>query len=68
MQRIGYAVGAALAGIVANASGFSQGLNYDAAANVASWLFLAFVPLGIVGCLAAFRASTPFGQPREAIG
>ena len=68
MQRIGYAVGAALAGIVANASGFSGGLNRDAAAHVASWLFLAFVPLGIVGCLAALRASTPLGQPREAIG
>ena len=27
MQRIGYAVGAALTGIVANASGFSEGLN-----------------------------------------
>ena len=34
MQRIGYAVGAALAGIIANASGFSEGLNRDAAASV----------------------------------
>ncbi|RUZ50728.1 MFS transporter, partial [Mesorhizobium sp. M7A.F.Ca.US.007.01.1.1] len=68
MQRIGYAVGAALAGIVANASGFSQGLNHDAAANVASWLFLAFVPLGIVGCLAALRVSKPLGQQLEATG
>ncbi|WP_095199733.1 MFS transporter [Mesorhizobium carmichaelinearum] len=67
MQRIGYAVGAALAGIVANASGFSQGLNHDAAANVASWLFLAFVPLGILGCLAALRASAT-NRPLEAIG
>ncbi|QKD01974.1 MFS transporter [Mesorhizobium loti] len=68
MQRIGYAVGAALAGIVANASGFSQGLNHDAAANVASWLFLAFVPLGILGCLAALRASAASNRPVEAIG
>ena len=67
MQRIGYAVGAALAGIVANASGFSQGLNHDAAANVASWLFLAFVPLGIVGCLAALRDLTPLGRAQEAV-
>ncbi|WP_376703233.1 MFS transporter [Mesorhizobium sp. ISC25] len=57
MQRIGYAVGAALTGIVANASGFSEGLNREAAANVATWLFLAFVPLGILGCLAALRIS-----------
>jgi hypothetical protein len=53
MQRIGYAVGAALCGIVANASGFSGGLSGETAESVAKWLFLAFVPLGIVGCLAA---------------
>src|SRR5262249_29108272 len=45
MQRIGYAVGAALAGIIANASGFSEGLSGETAAGVARWLFLAFVPL-----------------------
>ena len=55
MQRIGYAVGAALCGIVANASGFSGGLSGETAENVARWLFLAFVPLGVVGCLAAIR-------------
>lgn len=53
IQRIGYAVGAALAGIIANASGFSAGLTVDTAGGVASMLFLAFVPLGLVGCLAA---------------
>ena len=55
MQRIGYAVGAALCGIVANASGFSAGLSGETAESVAKWLFLAFVPLGIVGWLAAIR-------------
>ncbi|CCV16152.1 MFS transporter [Mesorhizobium sp. STM 4661] len=67
MQRIGYAVGAALAGIIANASGFSDGLNREAAANVAAWLFLAFVPLGILGCLAALRISRTADRPLEAI-
>ncbi|MET2830335.1 MFS transporter [Mesorhizobium shangrilense] len=66
MQRIGYAVGAALTGIVANASGFSEGLNREAAASVASWLFLAFLPLGIVGCLAALRISSAALRPRMA--
>jgi MFS family permease len=66
MQRIGYAVGAALTGMVANASGFSEGLNREAAANVASWLFLAFLPLGILGCLAALRASTTATRPQDA--
>ncbi|TGQ51199.1 MFS transporter [Mesorhizobium sp. M1C.F.Ca.ET.193.01.1.1] len=68
MQRIGYAVGAALAGIVANASGFSEGLNREAAADVAGWLFLAFVPLGIVGCIGALRIWGPADRPLEAIG
>jgi MFS family permease len=57
MQRIGYAVGAALCGIIANASGFSRGLNGETAASVAAWLFLAFVPLGVLGCVAAFTLS-----------
>lgn len=55
MQRIGYAVGAALAGIVANAAGFSDGLTGETARNVAQWLFIAFIPFGLVGCLAAAR-------------
>lgn len=55
MQRIGYAVGAALAGIVANAAGFSEGLSGETARGVAQWLFVAFVPFGLLGCLAAAR-------------
>ncbi|MEQ1938279.1 MFS transporter [Mesorhizobium sp. CN5-321] len=55
IQRIGYAVGAALAGIVANASGFSGGINQDTAAGVARWLFVAFLPLGLVGFVAALK-------------
>ena len=57
MQRIGYAAGAALCGIIANASGFSEGLTGETAASVAKWLFLAFVPLGVVGVLAAISNS-----------
>lgn len=68
MQRIGYAVGAAVAGIIANASGFSDGLSREAAATVAGWLFLAFVPLGIVGCLAALRMSLTATRPQMAAG
>ena len=57
MQRIGYAVGAATTGIIANAAGFSEGLNATTAASVAAWLFLAFVPLALLGCVAAVRIS-----------
>ncbi|NGN44336.1 MFS transporter [Mesorhizobium sp. CGMCC 1.15528] len=55
MQRIGYAIGAAISGIIANASGFSHGLSGATAHSVAVWLYLAFVPLGIVGVVAATR-------------
>ncbi|PLP57144.1 MFS transporter [Mesorhizobium loti] len=65
MQRIGYAVGAASAGIVANASGFSEGLTRAAAANAGVWLFLAFVPLGLLGAIAAFKLFSVPGQPGQ---
>jgi len=54
MQRLGYAVGAATAGIIANSFGFAEGFNRDTAAAVAPWLFFAFSPLCVVGCVAAF--------------
>jgi MFS family permease len=55
MQRIGYALGAAVAGIIANSAGFSQGLSGQTAESVARWLFLAFIPFGVIGCIAAYR-------------
>jgi MFS family permease len=55
LQRIGYAVGAALAGIVANANGFSAGFTPEAARGAASVLFWAFLPLSMVGVFAAIR-------------
>jgi MFS family permease len=55
LQRIGYAVGAATTGIVANASGFADGLSAATAAHVAAWLFLAFIPLGVLGAVAAIK-------------
>ena len=57
LQRIGYATGAAAAGIVANATGFADGLSGETAESVARWLFLAFLPLALVGCAAAVRMS-----------
>ena len=57
MQRLGYAVGAAIAGIIANAGGFSRGLNSETAAGAASWLFIAFLPLAAIGCLAGWKTA-----------
>jgi MFS family permease len=55
LQRAGYAIGAALAGIVANWSGFSNGLTEAAALSVAFWIFAAFIPPAALGVVAAFR-------------
>ncbi|HEV7253342.1 MAG TPA: MFS transporter [Mesorhizobium sp.] len=65
LQRIGYAAGAALCGIVANAAGFSEGLSGPTAAAVAPWLFLAFVPLALIGVAAAWRLTTLAATPAE---
>ena len=55
IQRIGYAVGAAVAGIAANLAGFSHGLSAETAASVARVLFAAFLPFGLIGLWAALR-------------
>ncbi len=55
LQRIGYAVGAAATGIIANAAGLSEGLARETAAHVTVWVFLAFLPLAAVGIAAAVR-------------
>lgn len=65
MQRLGYAVGAAGAGVIANAFGFSQGLSRGTAADVAPWLFMPFLPLCILGVVAAVMLR-PARQTRPA--
>jgi MFS family permease len=59
LQRLGYAIGAALTGIIANASGFSAGFTKEAAAGAAAVLFWPYLPLAIVGCIASFRLAAP---------
>lgn len=55
MQRIGYAVGAAASGIVANRSGLTDGISLDAARSAGFWVFAAFVPVPTVDMVAAWR-------------
>ena len=52
VQRMGYALGAAYVGIVANASGFLQMEGAEDAARVARILFLSCLPLAAVALLA----------------
>lgn len=54
-QRAGYAIGAAVAGIIANAHGFANGFSQASAATAAGPIFLYFVPLAALGCVCGFR-------------
>jgi MFS family permease len=64
LQRLGYAIGAAFAGMIANAAGFSAGFTRIAAQSAAPVLFLAFLPLAVLGCIAAWRLSLARSEPR----
>jgi Na+-driven multidrug efflux pump len=55
MQIIGYALGAALSGIVANLCGLGEGASAEAAGRAAVWVFVAFLPLGGLGIWASRR-------------
>jgi MFS family permease len=52
VQRLGYALGAAYVGIVANASGFISMDSARVAAEVAKWIFLACLPFGVLALVA----------------
>jgi Major Facilitator Superfamily len=54
-QMFGFAFGAALSGLVANAAGFAQGLTQETAARVSVWLFLSFAIAALLALLAAIR-------------
>lgn len=49
VQRLGFALGAAIMGIVANAAGFDSQPSSSKMAEVAQWVFLASVPFALWG-------------------
>lgn len=55
IQRIGYAVGTAAAGIVANSSGLAEGISFSAARVAAFWVFAAFIPVLVIAVLCAWK-------------
>jgi len=55
LQMLGYAVGSALSGIVANATGLGGGMTAQTVESAAFWVFAAFLPLAAVGAWAAWR-------------
>ena len=65
LQRIGYAVGAAAAGIAANACGLNDNISIDAARGAAIWVFAAFVPLLVIALILVWTFSRP--MPEDAV-
>lgn len=56
-QLMGYAVGAAAAGIIANSFGMGHTPTADVARTVGFWLFFLMLPVGAIGLIAAWRLS-----------
>jgi len=54
-QLMGGATGAAAAGALANALGFAHGVTPEGGVAHGLWLFAAFLPLAVIGLLAAWR-------------
>lgn len=52
VQRLGYALGAAYIGIVANASGFATMQTKQEAVDVARWIFIGCLPFALLGLIA----------------
>jgi MFS family permease len=55
VQRLGYALGAGYLGLVANAAGFATAETAGQAAHAARWIFLACLPLALLGFAAMLR-------------
>jgi hypothetical protein len=57
MQMIGYALGSAVCGMIANVIGLSDGATLATARTVAFWVFAAFIPLSGLGVVSAWRVA-----------
>jgi MFS family permease len=64
LQRLGYALGAAFAGIVANAAGISDMASNGRLRTVGLAIFASCLPLALFGLAAAWRFARPVAAPR----
>lgn len=55
VQRMGYAIGAAYVGIIANAVGIGGASDQATFAHVAFWIFVSCLPIALLGLLAACK-------------
>ncbi|MCY4050951.1 MAG: MFS transporter [Gammaproteobacteria bacterium] len=54
-QQMGFALGSALCGLIANSLGLTSGLSIDQIQTVAFWIFAGFIPLALCGNVTAWR-------------
>jgi len=62
VQQAGIALGAAIAGLVANASGIGAGLHLDSIRRAAFWVPLVFVAAPVVACALCIRSNSVTGR------
>jgi len=62
VQQAGIALGAAIAGLVANASGLGDGLHLDSIRRAAFWVPLAFVAAPLAACAFGVRLNLVTGR------
>ena len=54
-QQTGFALGAALSGLIANSLGVSEQMSDEGLRSVAFWLFAGFIPVALIGNITAWR-------------
>ena len=64
-QQTGFALGAALSGMIANALGFEEMARTEEYRTAAFWLFAGFVPPALLGNLVAWRFASRIGAATE---
>jgi MFS family permease len=59
VQRLGYAMGAAFVGVIANTAGLVQGAGIGVIEQASRWVFIAALPMAALGLVAAYRFLFP---------
>ncbi|WP_127524110.1 MFS transporter [Mesorhizobium sp. Z1-4] len=68
LHRLGYAIGAAAIGIVANAAGFADGIDVESARSVGFWAVVASLPFALLGLFAALNFVRERKEPARVAG
>ena len=55
IQQVGFAFGAALTGVIANAFGLGSEVSVSSAKAASFWMFICFIPFALIACIAGIR-------------